>query len=282
MKQEPKRIPRLIKAAPVAQPVLELDLTEARQFEKECYNLRSDRSRQVEFRHIQNKHRELFGTYADSDCPRVIVGARVQYKLLRLAYERAGRLGEIPTIVRARMDAVLKFRNDLFGLDPETTALYRAAESLYEGERTSTMAPKKVTKATEATETQTEAKAPGFKMRIDCLGHPVTAVLRWLGQQGYTVGQAKAAMTSLECPVNPATVQIQVNAGKNGQRGEPAQLTAKEIAELKRHIPSLESLAVAKAEAKAAEAPAPKPAPVAKKAPAPVPVAKKPAPVAKK
>ena len=66
---------------------------------------------------------------------------------------------------------------------------------------------------------------PGAPKRIDCFGHAVTAVLRWMGKEGFTSAQARGVMEELGIQVSPVTVQIQVNAGAKGERGEPAELS---------------------------------------------------------
>src|SRR5690606_14576156 len=56
-------------------------------------------------------------------------------------------------------------------------------------------------------------------------GHQPTAVLRWMGQQGFSAKEAQAALQGMGVEVSEATVKTQVAAGKRGQRGEPAALT---------------------------------------------------------
>ncbi|SRR6266478_4934105 len=65
-------------------------------------------------------------------------------------------------------------------------------------------------------------------------GHPVTAVLRRLGREGISTAHARAIMKAKRVKVSDTTVSIQVNAGRNkdADRGEPADLTAGQLAEL--------------------------------------------------
>jgi hypothetical protein len=65
-------------------------------------------------------------------------------------------------------------------------------------------------------------------------GYAVTAVCRALGNAGMSPLDAIKAIHHFEPATSPATVRIQVNAGKNGQRGDPAPLSKKEMTELKK------------------------------------------------
>jgi len=55
----------------------------------------------------------------------------------------------------------------------------------------------------------------------------VTSVLRWMGKHGLDRAEAKVALEKLSVKPLPAdsTIHIQINAGKTGDRGEPAALT---------------------------------------------------------
>ena len=59
--------------------------------------------------------------------------------------------------------------------------------------------------------------------RYQVFGHPVTAVLRWMGTQGLTAAQAAAALKSLGVEPSMTTVKIQVSGKAN--RGAIPQLT---------------------------------------------------------
>lgn len=59
--------------------------------------------------------------------------------------------------------------------------------------------------------------------RYQVFGHPVTAVLRWMGTQGFTAAQAAAALKSLGVEPSLTTIKIQVS-GKT-KRGAIPQLT---------------------------------------------------------
>ena len=59
--------------------------------------------------------------------------------------------------------------------------------------------------------------------RYQVFGHPVTAILRWMGTQGFTAAQAAAALKSLGVEPSMTTVKIQIS-GK-AKRGAIPQLT---------------------------------------------------------
>lgn len=63
------------------------------------------------------------------------------------------------------------------------------------------------------------------KARSNVFGFPVTAVLRWMGLDGFDAQEARACFNALGVEVADATIQIQLRAGKRGERGAPAQLT---------------------------------------------------------
>jgi serine/threonine protein kinase len=68
--------------------------------------------------------------------------------------------------------------------------------------------------------------------RADILGHSATAVVRWMGRQGWDFDRAKAALARLGGQIAESTIRIQLRAGAKGERGEPAMLTPEEIAQL--------------------------------------------------
>jgi hypothetical protein len=61
--------------------------------------------------------------------------------------------------------------------------------------------------------------------RSKIYGHPVTAVLRWMGQEDWTKADAKKALRKLGIDIADSTVDIQLRAGQRGERGDPASLT---------------------------------------------------------
>jgi hypothetical protein len=76
------------------------------------------------------------------------------------------------------------------------------------------------------------------RTRIECLGYPVTQILRWLGANGYTTEQARGAMSALKVPVSEGCISISVPKGRRGVVdiiSLPRELAAK----LKAVIPAL-------------------------------------------
>jgi hypothetical protein len=72
----------------------------------------------------------------------------------------------------------------------------------------------------------------GRGARYNVMGHPVTAVLRWMGAHGWSKADALKVLSKLGCPAADSTVYIQVSAGAKGERGEPAGLTPEQAAQL--------------------------------------------------
>lgn len=56
-------------------------------------------------------------------------------------------------------------------------------------------------------------------------GHQPTAVIRWMGKEGWNFKQAKHALGHSGVDVADATIRAQLLAGKKGERGAPADLT---------------------------------------------------------
>lgn len=78
-----------------------------------------------------------------------------------------------------------------------------------------------------------ERPAPGARTKL--YGYPTTAVLRALGAAGWDAATAGKAVRAKGAEVSDITVKIQVKAGRDGDasRGDPAALTADQIAELR-------------------------------------------------
>jgi hypothetical protein len=74
--------------------------------------------------------------------------------------------------------------------------------------------------------------------RIELFGHPVCAVIRWMGANGASLGQAFHALNRVGCTVGVKvsliTVRAQLLAGQRGTRGAPAVLTKTQAAKLNR------------------------------------------------
>lgn len=80
------------------------------------------------------------------------------------------------------------------------------------------------TKAPELVSGPVEEGAKRFKI----LGHPATAVIRWLGKEGYSFPETMKLLGKLGVDLAESTVKIQLKAGKNGERGEPASISKRQ------------------------------------------------------
>lgn len=82
-----------------------------------------------------------------------------------------------------------------------------------------------------------ESPKPESGKRQEIFGFPMTAVLRWMGREGWTIHQALHVLTALDVSCSVDTIRAQVRAGKTGQRGAPAELSIKQELELNRMVP---------------------------------------------
>ena len=64
-------------------------------------------------------------------------------------------------------------------------------------------------------------------------GFPVTSILRWLGDQGFTEWDAMLLLEHWEITIASSTIKAQLRAGRIGDRGEPAELSAKQEEEIR-------------------------------------------------
>lgn len=85
---------------------------------------------------------------------------------------------------------------------------------------------------------ETKAAKPqattGQSKRVAIFGHAATAVIRAMGVQGFSFEEARKGMDRVGGQgIADATIKIQLAAGKKGERGDPAKLTAAQIATLK-------------------------------------------------
>lgn len=69
--------------------------------------------------------------------------------------------------------------------------------------------------------------------REGLFGHKVTAVIRWMGVEGWKFPAAKKALAALGVNIADATIHAQLRAGVKGERGPAAELTASESKKLK-------------------------------------------------
>lgn len=73
------------------------------------------------------------------------------------------------------------------------------------------------------------AKPSSSSKRSKLFNYPVTAVIRWMGVEGWSRQRAEQVLKTLGLNVAPATVYAQLRAGQTGERGEPAGLTDGEV-----------------------------------------------------
>lgn len=68
--------------------------------------------------------------------------------------------------------------------------------------------------------------------RYEMYGYPVTAVIRWMGKDAWVKDDVKKVMKhfGIDCADN--TISCQLVAGRKGERGEPANLSEKQVEEL--------------------------------------------------
>lgn len=70
------------------------------------------------------------------------------------------------------------------------------------------------------------------KQRTKLFNFPITSVLRWMGQDLWSVADAIKVTNHFKIDVAEATISAQLRAGRKGTRGEPASLTEEQAAAL--------------------------------------------------
>lgn len=70
--------------------------------------------------------------------------------------------------------------------------------------------------------------------RSKLFGHPVTAVIRWMGAEDWDYDDAQKALLALNIEMSESTIRAQLRAGKLAERGEPAELTDEQERQLYR------------------------------------------------
>lgn len=92
-------------------------------------------------------------------------------------------------------------------------------------------------KKTESKKTEKQAPAPTL---ANLFNYPMTAVMRALGKAGLSTAHVGAILAALKVKTSGSTLSIQVNAGRAkgyADRGEPAELTAAQLNQLKAVAP---------------------------------------------
>lgn len=84
--------------------------------------------------------------------------------------------------------------------------------------------------------TKAKEEAPqhlnGGGTRTLFFGYPTTAVIRWMGKEGWSMEKAKRTLRRFKQDVAEATIRAQLTAGRQGTRGDPAKLSEKQIQEI--------------------------------------------------
>jgi hypothetical protein len=74
------------------------------------------------------------------------------------------------------------------------------------------------------------------RKRYELFGYPVTAVLRWMGKEGWTKKEALKALAHFNVKCSPNTVTIQVRRGANGVEGYPVPITPEQARQLNQAV----------------------------------------------
>jgi hypothetical protein len=74
------------------------------------------------------------------------------------------------------------------------------------------------------------------RKRYELFGYPVTAVLRWMGKEGWTKKEALKALAHFNVKCSPNTVTIQVRRGAKGGEGYPAPITPEQARQLNQAV----------------------------------------------
>ena len=121
-------------------------------------------------------------------------------------------------------------------LDREKWALIQARIARIKTLMTPARSAQEKTTKESAPRISTVNSSKGDGKRNKIFDHPVTAVIRWMGKEGWEFKQANAVLKKLGVDMAPSTIHIQLRAGltKDKSRGEPAELTMKQELELER------------------------------------------------
>lgn len=149
-------------------------------------------------------------------------------------FGKAGALRDVPVGYVFRYGTVISQMPGMVTVqfaDGERTTI--SPDSEVEHGPAVTQASKAVKELVNGVETDT-FKLPTPRAKTSLLGFPVTAVFRWMGKQGWTAAEAIATAKKMGVECSDSTAKIQVRAGATGDmsRGEPADLTNAQVAEL--------------------------------------------------
>lgn len=174
------------------------------------------------------------------DTVAVVTDYQIDAEANRKFFAEQALLARIDSVVKNASPTQIKYITDCIAANEEFAGTSKTEQDAYilelANETNETTEPETITvqetsmNATIEAPVTTSSKANRFTV----YGLAVTAVLRAMGKAGDF--SSKGAFAALEClgasGMSMTTVRIQLLAGKNGQRGEPAQLSKKQLAEL--------------------------------------------------
>jgi hypothetical protein len=161
------------------------------------------------------------------DWMRLMVGYELQRRII---YPR----GE-PERVKQRRQQLRK------GIIPaDLKELIDAKNKKEEKEKETIMAKKEKKKVTKK---KTSHQNGDDRRTIDCMGYPVTHVIRWFGKNGYSTSQCLYVMEKLGVTVKRGSVNCSIKIGRDGHfQGRPlapAPLTDAEVKTIKKYLAEL-------------------------------------------
>lgn len=74
------------------------------------------------------------------------------------------------------------------------------------------------------------------KQRTKLFNFPLTSVVRWMGSEHWTLSEARRVLERMGFDIADNTILTQLGAGKNGKRGEPADLSPAQANQLYEHL----------------------------------------------
>jgi hypothetical protein len=91
-----------------------------------------------------------------------------------------------------------------------------------------------VAAAAETGEKAAARSAPPIRVASDrqMVGHPTTGVVRWMGANGWPLERARACLQRHGQDFPDSRIKLHLTAGKDGERGGPAALTAEQVKRL--------------------------------------------------
>lgn len=199
-------------------------------FIKECHKARDNGN---ERRFLVQEHEKVFGFGPGKDVVNTLVRARVYYHILKSEMDRLGiKVSCLKPRVAKDMELALQMKSGSEGFS-EDIAFAINCETKSNQERRQTMPKKAKKENTENTE-NTEKEAKGIRPRIDINGHSATSWIR-AASIYLNIPQIEAFLANmkLERQPSPTTIKIQHGRAKDPVAHPPAELSPKEVKELK-------------------------------------------------